>query len=174
MQNDGHVGVLLFMKAKRLRQIKIADRVAADDDKIVSVQKIGAGSHTAGRTHGFLLYEIMQRRLKLASVTQGIPDRFRQIHQRQGHVADLIGAQLFNDPVQNGFSQQRNHRFRKVRGQRAQAPSLSPGKNTSFHVTTVPFQSMKIMKTCAGKRCRAYGHRGPPTCVLRFRFYQSF
>ena len=118
-----------------LAQVEVAERVARDHEERL-VELVGGQAHGARRAERRFLDRVGDVDAERVAAAEVAADRLRQERDRDDHVVEAVRAQQLEDVLHARLADDRDHRLRLVRGQRAQARPLSPGHDDGLHVFT--------------------------------------
>ena len=152
------------------REVDVAERVAGDDEERARRARPLASRTEPAVPSGVSSTEysmFMPERLAVAEVAA---DRLRQERDGDDHVLEAVLAQQLEDVLHARLADDRHHRLRLVRRQRAQARALAAGHDDGLHAAHLPrapsraycaaatsASATPIQKSRAASRC--------PSCV---------
>ena len=116
-------------------QVDVAQRVARDhEDRLVEAPR--REPHRAGRAERRLLDRVRDVHAERLAVAEVRADRLRQEREGDDHVLEAVFPQELDDVLHARLADDRHHRLRLVRRERAQARSLAAGHDDRLHVRT--------------------------------------
>src|ERR671922_205966 len=110
----------------------LAERVARDDEEGV-VQAVAREADGAGSAERRLLNGVLHREPERLAVAEVAADRLRQEGDRDDHLLEAVRADELEDVLHARLADDRDHRLRLVRGQRAEPRSLAAGHHDGLH-----------------------------------------
>ena len=134
LEADRDRGALLLVQVDDLVQVDVAERVARDDEERL-VEPVRREPHRAGGAERALLDRVLDVQAEVAAVAEVGADRLRQERHRDHDVAEAVVAQQLEDVLHARLADDRHHRLRLVRGQRAKARPLPAGHHDGSHAS---------------------------------------
>ncbi len=134
-ERDRHRRFPLAVELHELREVEVAQRVARDDEKRV-VELVRGETHRAGCPERRFLHRVLDPRAEALAVAEVAADRLRHEGDRDDHVLEIVRAQQLDDVLHARLADDRHHRLRLVRGQRAQARPLAACHDDGLHRRT--------------------------------------
>ena len=113
-------------------EVEVAQRVAGDDEKGL-VQLVPGQPYRAGRSERGLLDRVLHVDAEALAVAEVAADRLREERDRDDHVLEAVAAEQLDDVLHARLADDRHHRLRLVRGERAEACALAAGHDDGLH-----------------------------------------
>jgi hypothetical protein len=135
LEADRDRGALLLVRVDQLGEVDVAERVAGDDEERL-VEAVARQPHGAGRAERRFLDRVLDVQAEALAVAEVAADRLRHEGDGHDHVLEAMLAQQLEDVLHARLADDRHHRLRLVRRQRAQARSLAAGHHDGLHVRT--------------------------------------
>ncbi len=132
LQPDRHGRLLLLVERDELRQVDVAERISGDDEERV-VEPARGEADRAGGAERRLLDRVADVDAERLSAPEVAPDRLRQERDRDDHVRHAMALQELDDVLHARLADDRHHRLRLVRRERAQARALAAGHDDGLH-----------------------------------------
>ena len=136
-QADRDRRLLLAVELDEARQVDVAERVAGDDEERV-VEAAGGEANRAGGAERRLLHRVADVDAERLAVSEVAPDRLRQERDGDDDVLEAVELEELDDVLHARLADDRDHRLRLIRGERAQACALSPRHDDRLHRRTPP------------------------------------
>ena len=134
LEADRHRRPFLLVELDELRQVEVAERVARDDEEGV-VEPVRGQANRAGSAERRLLDGVLHVQPEGLAVSEVRADRLRQERDGDDHVLEAMLAEELHDVLHAGLADDRDHRLRLVRGQRAEPRALAAGHDDGLHVS---------------------------------------
>ena len=135
LEPDGDGAALLAVERDERAQVDVAERVARDDEEGV-VERIACQPDRAGGAERQLLDRVLDVQAEGLAGAEVAADRLRQERERDDDVLEAVLLQELEDVLHARLADDRHHRLRLVRRERAQARALAAGHDDGFHVRT--------------------------------------
>ena len=123
---------LLLVEVDEGAEVEVAQRVAGDDEEGL-VQLVPRQPHRAGRSERGLLDRVLHVHAEALAVAEVAADRLREERDRDDHVLEAVAAEQLDDVLHARLADDRHHRLRLVRGERAEARALAAGHDDGLH-----------------------------------------
>ena len=152
---------LLAVEAHQRAEVDVAERVARDDEERV-VELVPGEEDRAGRACGRLLDGVAHPHAERLPRAEVAADGLRHEGERDHDVLEAVLSQELDDVLHAGPADDRHHRLRLVRRQRAQAGALATGHHdglhlvvlrtrTTYSIPATPAMPMPIQKSQSGQ-----------------------
>src|SRR5205085_3783287 len=135
LEADRHGGAFLAVEGAELAEVDVAERVARDDEEGV-VEAIARELDRARGAERRLLDRVLEPEPERLAAPEVAPDLLRQEGDGDDDVLEPVPAQELQDVLHARLADDRHHRLRLVRRQRAQARPLAAGHDDGFHAVT--------------------------------------
>ncbi len=132
LQADGDRRTALAVERDERRQVEVAEGVAGDDEERV-VELAGRKAHGTGGAGRRVLDRVLDVHAERLAVGEVAADRLRQEGDGHDHVVHAVGAEQLEDVLHARLADDRDHRLRLIRRQRAQARALAAGHDDGLH-----------------------------------------
>ena len=130
---DGGAGLLVPVDERA--QVDVAERVAGDDEEGL-VEQAAREADRAGGAERQLLHRVLDVHVERVAVAEVAADRLRHERQRDHDLVEAVPAQQLEDVLDARLADDRHHRLRLVRGERAQARPLPTRHHDCLHPAT--------------------------------------
>ena len=147
LQPDRHGGALLLVEGDELAEVDVAQGVPGDDEERL-VELVRSELHRAGRSERRLFDGVSDLQAERLAVAEVAADRLRQERDGDDHVGQTVVAQQLEDVLHAGLADDRHHRLRLVRRERAQTCAFAAGHDDGLHRLT-SFQAPTAYTTAA-------------------------
>ncbi len=135
LQADRHERLLLLMEAHERAEVDVAERVPGDDEEGL-VERVLRKLDRSGRAHRGLLDGIADRDAMALPRAEVAADRLRHESKRDDDVVEAVLLQELDDVLHAGLADDRDHRLRLIRGERAQARAFAARHHDRLHFFT--------------------------------------
>ena len=115
---DRHRRALLLVELDDLAEVDVAEGVARDDEERL-VEHVAREAHRARRAERALLDRVRDVEPERVAVAEVRADRLRQERNRHDDLLEAVLAQQLEDVLHARLADDRHHRLRLVRGERA-------------------------------------------------------
>jgi hypothetical protein len=123
------------VKGDELAQVDIAKRISRDDEERL-VQLRRRVTNGTGRPERRFLHRVADGQAEALPVSEVAADRLWQKRDRDDHLAQAVLAQQLEDVLHARLADDRDHRLRLIRRQRAQTRALAARHHDCFHRLT--------------------------------------
>ncbi len=145
-------------KSTILLQVDVAERVARDDEERV-VERVRGEPHGAGRAERALLDRVLDVQAEARAVAEVGADRLRQERDGDDDVLEAVLAQQLEDVLHARLADDRDHRLRLVRGERAKARPLAARHHDGLHANASRFALIAYSRERRRTRARGRSRR---------------
>ena len=135
LEADRDGASLLPVVSEERLEVDVAERVARDDEERL-VEVAGGQPDRAGSSERRLLDRVVDRHPERLAVAEVGADRLRHEGEGDDHLIESVPVQQLEDVLHAGLADDRHHRLRLVRGQRAQSRALAPGHHDRPHLAS--------------------------------------
>ena len=135
LEADRDGGALLLVELDDLAEVDVAERVAGDDEERL-VEAVRCVAHRAGGAERALLDRILDVEPEALAVAEVRPNRLRHEGDRDDDVGETMLAEQLEDVLHARLADDRHHRLRLVRRQRAQARALAARHHDGLQAVT--------------------------------------
>ena len=135
LQADRDERLLLLVEADERAEVDVAERVPGDDEERLVERALGE-LHRAGRAHRRLLDGVADRDALALPRAEVAADRLRHEGERDDDVVEAVLLQELDDVLHARLADDRDHRLRLIRGERAQARAFAARHHDRLHLLT--------------------------------------
>ena len=126
-----------FSRWTRIRSVRsTSQRASPEMTRNVSSSRSLARRTEPGRAERRLLDRVLDRHPERVAVAEVAADRLRHERDRHDHLLEPVLLEQLEDVLHARLADDRHHRLRLVRGERAQARALAAGHHDRLHAVS--------------------------------------
>ena len=135
--------LLLVVEREHLVEVDVGEHVAGDDEERL-VEQVAGVADAAGRAERHRLVGVGHRDAELAAVAEVGLDVVGQERDRDDDLVEPVLLQQADDVLHHRPVGERQHRLRRVRGERAQPGALAAGHDDGLHGKARPTLTLGV------------------------------